>query len=152
MKKTVLLLLLLVSLSSFAQKYNLGDQLTPKSDFKLIGTSSRTGVSHYKYIGVIKDTYYYDRRIDDIVIGIKNRVIVTTIYNLIPESRDIGVPKSIINKVQSGLSFPLAKRGGVYGVNIDDITISLSRTTNQMTFNKDRIMIFRSIKRSVLKQ
>jgi hypothetical protein len=152
MKNSVLLLLLLVSFQSFSQKYYLGEQLIPSSlDFKSIGASSSTGVSNYKYIGAITDTYFYNRRVGDIIVGVKNGVIVTTVYNLIPKPGDIGVPQSILDLVQSGLPFPLAKRNGFYGVNIDNTSITLSRSNNAMTFNKDRIMLLTTVKSSLLR-
>jgi hypothetical protein len=151
-KTIIFVLLLLVSASSFSQKFYLADKLTPKSSrFKLLGISSVTGVSTYKYIGTINDKYFFNRRIGEIVVGIKNGIIVTTIYNLIPEKGDIGVPKSTLDLVQSGIPFPLAYVNGVYGANIDDTSITLSRTNNAITFHKDRIMFFTSVKNSLLR-
>lgn len=152
-KIIILVILLLVSASSFSQKFFLGDQLTPKSSqFKLLGISSSTGVATYKYIGTITDTYYYNRRVGEIIVGLKKGIIVTTIYNLIPEKEDVGVPQSTLDLIQNTIPFPLAKRNGMYGVNIDNMTISVSRSTNELTFHKDRIMFFTSIKNSVLRQ
>lgn len=152
-KIIILVILLLVSASSFSQKFFLGDQLTPKSSqFKLLGISSATGVHTYKYIGAITDKYFFNRRVGEIIVGFKNGIIVTTIYNLIPEKEDVGVPQSTLDLVQNTIPFPLAKRNGMYGVNIDNMTISLSRSTNELTFHKDRIMFFTSIKNSVLRQ
>jgi hypothetical protein len=152
-KTIILALLLLVSVHSFSQKFYLGDRLTPKATkFKLLGISSATGVHTYKYIGAITDTYFYNRRVGEIIVGFKNGTIVTTIYNLIPEREDIGVPQSTIDLVQSGLPYPLAYRNGLYGVNIDNTSITLSRSNNELTFHKDRIMFFTSVKNSLLRQ
>lgn len=152
-KIIILVILLLVSASSFSQKFFLGDQLTPKSSqFKLLGISSSTGVATYKYIGTITDTYYYNRRVGEIIVGLKKGIIVTTIYNLIPEKEDVGVPQSTLDLIQNTIPFPLAKRNGMYGVNIDNMTISVSRSTNELTFHKDRIMFFTSVKNSLLKE
>ncbi len=152
--KTILIaLLLLVSVSSFSQKFFLGDRLTPKAtQFKLLGISSATGVHTYKYIGAITNTYYYNRKIGEIIVGFKNGIIVTTIYNLIPEPRDEGVPQSTLDLVQSAIPFPLAYRNGLYGANIDNTSITLSRSNNELTFHKDRIMFFTSVKNSLLRQ
>jgi hypothetical protein len=151
--KTLLLgLFLLVSAHSFSQKYYLGDRLSPSTTkFKLLAISSMTGVSTYQYIGAKTDTYY-NRRIGDILVGIKNGIIVTTIYNLIPEKNDVGVPKSIIDLVQSALPYPLSYVNGTYGVNIDNESITISRSTNVLTFNKDRIFFMNSVKNSILRQ
>lgn len=151
-KALLLALFLVVSTHSFSQKFYLGDRLSPtNSKFKLMGISSATGVSTYHYIGVITDTYY-NRRIGDILVGVKNGIIVSTIYNLIPKTSDVGVPKSIIDLVQSALPFPLAYSNGTYGVNIDNETIAISRSNNVLTFNKDRILFMNSVKNSLLRQ
>jgi len=154
MNKSILIISLLIfSLSSFGQKYYLGDDLTPTTDkFKLIGISSQTNVYSYQYIGAFTDKYFYGRQIGDIIVGIKNGKIVTTIYNLIPEKSDVGVPSDIIELIQKTLPFPLAYRNGIYGVNIDNTSISISRTNNAMTFNKDRIMFLTTVKQSILSQ
>lgn len=149
----ILAMFLLVSFPSFSQQFSLGDRLSPTSTkFKLLGISSATGVSTYKYIGAITDTYFYNRRVGDIIVGFKNGIIVTTIYNLIPETGDVGVPKSILDLVQSVLPYPLAYVNGMYGVNIDDMSISISRSNNVMTFHKDRILFITSVKNSLLRQ
>jgi hypothetical protein len=149
----ILGLLLIISVSSYSQRFYLGDQLSPNAtDFKLLGISSETGVSTYKYIGAKTDTYFFNRRIGEIVVGFKNGIVVMTIYNLIPESGDIGVPKSTLDLIQGTLPFPLALRGDIYGANIDNTSFTLSRTTNPITFNKDRIMFMTSVRNSILRQ
>lgn len=151
-KTIIIALLLLASVHSFSQKFYLGDRLTPvANEFKLLGKSSSTGVSTYKYIGAITDTYYYNRRIGEIIVGIKRGIVVTTIYNLIPEPGDIGVPKSTLDLVQSALPFPLAYVNGLYGANIDNTSFTLSRSRNEITFYKDRIMFFTSVRSSLLR-
>ncbi|WP_297516466.1 hypothetical protein [Flavobacterium sp.] len=148
----ILTLFLLVSVHSFSQKFYLGDRLTPKAtQFKLLGISSTTGVHTYKYIVAITDKFFFNRRIGEIIVGIKNGIIVTTIYNLIPENGDEGVPQSTLDLVQATIPFPLAYRNGVYGANIDNMSVSLSRTKNAMTFNKDRIMFLTTVKNSLLR-
>jgi hypothetical protein len=134
-----------------SSKFYLGEELNPNTqNFRLLGISSQTNVSTYQYIGEISDKYFYGRRIDNIVVGIKNGRIVTTIYNLIPQEDDIDVPDAIIELINKTLPFPLAYRNGIYGVNIDDMSVSLSRTNNSMTFNKDRIMFLTTVKHSIL--
>ena len=134
----------------FAQRYDLGDQLSPSTkQFKLIGISSATGVKSYKYISPITDNFF-GRKIGDIIVGIKNGRIVTTIYNMVPLSGDVDVPQSIINLIQSNFPYPLALVGDAYAINIDNTSISISRSKNSLTFGKDRIMYFSSVKRSLL--
>jgi hypothetical protein len=152
-KSFLIALFLLISVQSYSQKFYLGDRLTPKStQFKFLGISSTTGVSTYKYIGVITDKYFFNRRVGEIIVGFKKGIIVTTIYNLIPESEDVGVPQSTLDLAQASLPYPLAERNGLYGANIDNMSITLSRTNNALTFNKDRIMFFTSVKNSLLRQ
>lgn len=133
--------------------FYLGNDLNPDTKkFKLIGISSETNVYSYKYLGLLAGKYYYGRQIGDIIVGIKNGKIVTTIYNLIPNKDDVGVPSEIVELIQKVLPFPLAYKDGIYGVNIDNESISISRTNNPMTFNKDRIMFLTSVKQSILRQ
>jgi hypothetical protein len=147
----IIILFVVIPASSYAQKISLGDKLTPSSkDYKLLAVSSTTGVSTYHYIGVITDKYFYNRKVGDIIVGIKNGIVVTTIYNLIPERDDVGVPKSVIDSLQSILPYPLGHKNGVWGLNIDNESISVSRVTNPLTFNKDRIMFMSSVKQSLL--
>ena len=145
-------LLFLISFSQIvaAQRFDLGDAIIPSSrEFKLIGISSETGVSSYKYIQPISN-YMFGRRIGDIIVGVKDGHVATTVYSLIPERDDIGVPAAIIELIQGALPYSLAYRNGVYGLNIDNTSISISRSNNALTFNKDRIMYFSSVKRSLL--
>ena len=155
MKMQIIILILFgfFSINSFSQKFSVGDVLSPNAtEFKLLGISSATRVATYKYIGSITDKYFFNRQVGDIIVGFKNGIVVTTIYNLIPEKADIGVPKSLVDLVQVSLPFPLAYRNGLWGVNIDNETITISRTTSVLTFNKDRIMFMSTIKQSILNQ
>jgi len=150
MKYAFLFTVLFITNLANAQRFDLGDQLTPSSSkFKSIGISSATGVHSYRYIYPISENMF-GRKIGDIVVGLKNGVVVTTIYNLVPLAGDIGVPAPIISLIQSALPYPLALINEVYGINIDNTSISISRTKNAMTFGKDRIMYFSSVKRSLL--
>ena len=150
--KQYLFIISLLLLTNFAkaQRYDLGDHLSPStSEFKLIGISSATGVSSYQYIRPITDNMF-GRKVGDIIVGIKNGRIVTTVYNMIPIKGDFGIPQTIINLIQSNLPYPLALIGDAYGINIDNTSISISRSSNSLTFGKDRIMYFSSVKRSLL--
>ena len=144
--------LLNIITNGYSQNYNLGESLYPsKSEFELIGISSKTGVSAYRYKKQVSERFY-GRKLGDIIVGVKDGHIAQTIYLMIPEDGDIGVPKEILNLIQSVLAFPLAYINGRYGVNIDNYSISLSRTNNAITFNKDRIMYMSSIKQSILER
>lgn len=141
---------LLMSFGLYSQNFGLGERLTPnKSEFELIGISSKTGVSTYRYTKQVS-ARFYGRQLGDIIVGVKDGHIAQTVYLMIPENGDIGIPLEIINLVQAVLPFPLAHRNGIYGVNIDNYSISLSRTNNALTFNNDRIILLSSVKQSLL--
>lgn len=142
----------ILTVHTYGQNYSLGESLFPtKSEFELIGISSKTGVSAYRYKKQVS-ARFYGRRLGDIIVGVKDGHIAQTIYLMIPEDGDIGVPKEILNLIQSVLPYPLSYINGRYGVNIDNYSISLSRTNNAITFNKDRIMYMSSIKQSLLER
>jgi hypothetical protein len=154
MKKhySILLIFILLNFDSYSQNFGLGETITPtNSEFELIGISSKTGVSAYRYKKHVS-ARFYGRQLGDIIVGVKEGHIAQTIYLMIPENGDIGIPQEIINLVQAVLPFPLAYRNGMYGVNIDNYSISLSRTNNAITQNKDRIMLLSSIKQSILER
>jgi hypothetical protein len=135
---------------SFAQKFFLGEPLTlNSSEFKLLGISSKTGVANYRYIKPIYDKMF-EREIGDIIIGVKDGHIASTIYNLVPLSTDIGVPNSIIDLIQVNLPYPMKNINGTWGINIDNNTISFMRANNAITFGKDRIIFNSSVRFSLL--
>ncbi len=151
MKKQFLFwLFLTISFSVNAQKFYIGNYLTPtENEFELIGISSNTGIATYKYKKSIYDSFF-GRQIGDIIVGIRDGYITTTIYNLIPKSNDVGVPKDIIKQLNKNLPYPFKEIDGVYGLNIDNESISVARDRNELTFGKDRIMFMTSIKQSIL--
>lgn len=152
MRTLFLIAILIFSSQIFGQVFYIGQSIKINSnDYQLLGISSDTRVASYKFIGKITETHFFNKKIGDIIIGVKNNVIVTTIYNLIPESTDVGVPKSLVNSINEILPYPLTKVGDIYGVSIDNVNYTLSRSKNTLTFNKDRIMYFTSIKNHLLK-
>jgi hypothetical protein len=133
-----------------AQKYYLGESIEIKTnEFKLIGISSKTGVSNYRYIKPIYDKMF-EREIGDIIVGVKDGHIASTIYNLVPLPNDVGVPNSIIDLIQANLPYPMKNINGTWGMNIDNNTISFMRANNAITFGKDRIIFNSSVRYSVL--
>ncbi len=135
-----------------AQKFYLGNYFTPTdNEFEYLGTSSKTGVSTYRYKKVIYDRLF-EGEIGDIIIGIRNNYITTTIYNLIPNKNDLGVPEDLKTNIQSVFPYPFKEINGTYGLNIDNESISFSRVTNSLTFWKDRIMYMTSVKQSILEK
>jgi hypothetical protein len=155
MRKKLLFIIISIIISSSilksnAQKYYLGDVITVSpTEFKLLGTSSKTGVANYRYIKPIDDKMF-ERVIGDIIVGVKDGHIASTIYNLVPLITDVGVPSSIIDQVQANLPYPMKNVNGTWGVNIDNNTISFTRANNAITFGKDRIVFNSSVKYSLL--
>lgn len=143
-------LIITLSFSLSAQKFYLGNYLSPtENEFQLLGISSKTGVATYRYKKDIYDSFF-GREIGDIIIGIRDDHITMTIYNLVPNSTDIGVPKEVIDLIQKSIPYPFKEVNGVYGLNIDNESISVARVTNSLTFGKDRIMYMNSLKKSIL--
>jgi monomeric isocitrate dehydrogenase len=151
MKSKVLIFILLsLVLTSYSQKYYIGEAIKIHSnEFKLIGISSNTGVANYRYLKPIDDKMF-ERVIGDIIVGVKDGHIASTIYNLVPLITDVGVPSSIIDQVQANLPYPMKNVNGTWGVNIDNNTISFTRANNAITFGKDRIVFNSSVKYSLL--
>jgi hypothetical protein len=135
---------------SIAQKIFLGESISiNSSEFKLLGISSKTGVANYRYTKPIYDKMF-EREIGDIIIGVKEGHVASTIYNLVPLPNDVGVPKSIIDLIQANLPYPMKNINGTWGINIDNNTISFMRANNAITFGKDRIIFNSSVRYSLL--
>ena len=135
---------------SIAQKIFLGESISiNSSEFKLLGISSKTGVANYRYTKPIYDKMF-EREIGDIIIGVKDGHVASTIYNLVPLPNDVGVPKSIIDLIQANLPYPMKNINGTWGINIDNNTISFMRANNAITFGKDRIIFNSSVRYSLL--
>jgi hypothetical protein len=149
--KYVIGVLALLTISKVeAQKFYLGNYLMPTdSEFEYLGTSTKTGVSTYRYKNEPYDMLF-GRKIGDIVVGIRNNYIVSTIYNLIPNAGDYGIPDDLKSTIQKSFPYPFKEVNGVYGLNIDTESISFSRTKNALTFGKDMIMFITTIKQSIL--
>lgn len=135
---------------SIAQKFFLGESISINSnEFKLLGISSKTGVANYRYTKPIYDKMF-EREIGDIIIGVKDGHVASTIYNLVPLPNDVGVPNSIIDLIQANLPYPMKNINGTWGINIDNNTMSFMRINNAITFGKDRIVFNSSVKYSLL--
>lgn len=147
-KHIIICAFLLIFINSFSQKFSLGEKLLPTSSkFKLLGISSETLVETYQYIGTMTDIYFYNRRIGEILICLKNGMIVNTIYNLIPEEEDVDVPQSLINLVQQSSPIQLVNKNKIWAVRVNNETISIGRANNALTLNKDRILFMSSLKK-----
>ncbi len=155
MKIQVKLLLVLIIVNCFissssAQRFYLGEKISINiNEFKLVGISSKTSVANYRYTKPIYDKIF-EREIGDLIVGVKDGHVASTVYNLIPLPGDIGVPSQIIDLVQANLPYPMKNNNGTWGINIDNNTISFMRANNAITFGKDRIIFNSSVKYSLL--
>ena len=149
----ILLVIILLSFGlakSIAQKFFLGESISINSnEFKLLGISSKTGVANDRYTKPIYDKMF-EREIGDIIIGVKDGHVASTIYNLVPLPNDVGVPNSIIDLIQANLPYPMKNINGTWGINIDNNTMSFMRINNAITFGKDRIVFNSSVRFSLL--
>jgi hypothetical protein len=140
-KPIMLAVFLLISIKSFSQWYYIGKTFDPGTGkFELIAVSEESGILAYKYIGPQINEKMFNRKIGDIVMGVKSGIITIVFYNLIPEKGDIGVPESTLELVQRDLPYPLINTNGNYEVSINHATIQLFRANNPITFKKDRII------------
>lgn len=154
MKNNALLLIIVLffSLSTTAQKFEIGDKINPSpSVFKHLDYAPSMRVHTYLYIGKLTDKYLFHRRVGEILVGVKNGVIVTLIYNLIPnkkEPRDyLSTLKLIEKKWKATFNFsPIDKFVLVTGNKF----ISLGLTNNEMTFGQARVVYYTTIKYSIL--
>jgi len=151
MKSKILVsVFLILVITSKAQKFYLGKPISiSPTEFKLVGISSKTGVSNYRYIKPIYDKMF-EREIGDIIVGVKDGHIASTIYNLVPLANDIGVPNSIVDLINLNSPYPMKNINGVWGMNVDNNTISFMRANNAITFGKDRIVFNSTVKYSIL--
>lgn len=142
----------LCSISSFSQKFEIGDKINPSpSVFKHLDYAPSMRVHTYLYVGKLTDKYLFHRRVGEILVGVKNGVIVTLIYNLIPnkkEPRDyLSTLKLIEKKWKATFNFsPIDKFVLVTGNKF----ISLGLTNNEMTFGQARVVYYTTIKYSIL--
>lgn len=147
-----LFLTLFFVINSSAQKFYLGNYLMPTAnEFEYLGTSSKTLVSTYRYKNNIYDRLF-GREIGEIIVGIRDNHITTTIYNLIPNRSDVGIPEELKQKIQAEFPFPFKEVNGIFGLNVDNETISFARVSNSLTFGKDRIMFMTSVRQSFLEK
>lgn len=143
---------ILFSLSAAAQKFELGDIITPKPQlYKGLDYSPSMKVYTYQYTGTITDKYLFGRRVDEILIGIKNGVVVTLIYNLIPNKGEHKVSKSTLKLIKDKWKVGLHPiPHDKYVMTTGNKLVSLELTNNEMTFDQARIVYYTTIKYSIL--
>jgi hypothetical protein len=154
MKNNILHLFLIILFSNYAfcQQFLIGAKVQIKSQhFKLLDYSPSMKVHTYQYIGPLTNNYLFQRRVGEVLVGVKNGVVVTLIYNLIPCKDEPRVPKSALKLIEKKWKIPLnliAHNNWVLATG--NKLVSLSLTNNKMTFDKARLVYFTTIKYSIL--
>lgn len=144
--------LLIISTQTFAQKFQLGTRVQPNTQlFTQLDYSPSMKVHTYKYVGEIANKYLFDRRVGEILIGVKNGVVVTLIYNLIPNKGEHKVSKSTLKLIKDKWKVGLHPiPHDMYVMTTGNKLISLELTNNEMTFGQARIVYYTTIKYSIL--
>lgn len=154
MKNNILyfILFLLFSTNSFGQQFQIGNRLNPKSkQFKLLDYSPSMKVHTYQFIGKIKEKYLFDRRVGEILIGIKNGVVVTTIYNLKLNNDEQRIEKSTLKRVNKAVGKELYfVPHHSYAITKGNTFVSLKICNTPLTFDQPRLVYLTTIKYSIL--
>lgn len=154
MKNHVLyiLLFLLFSTHSFSQQFQIGDKVQVKTQlYKLLDYSPSMKVHTYQYVGKIKDKYLFNRRVGEIFIGLKNGVVVTTIYNLKLNTDEHRIEKSTLKRVNKAVGRELLfVPHNSYAITKGNTFTSLKICNTPLTFDQPRLVYLTTIKYSIL--
>lgn len=154
MKNNILyfILFLLFSTYSFGQQFQIGDRVDPKSkQFKLLDYSPSMKVYTYQYVGKIKDKYLFDRRVGEILIGLKKGVVVTTIYNLKLNTDEHRIEKSTLKRVNKVVGKELLfVPHNSFAITKGNTFVSLKICNTPLTFDQPRLVYLTTIKYSIL--
>jgi hypothetical protein len=154
MKNNVLyfILFLLFSDYSFGQQFQIGDRVDPKSiQFKLLDYSPSIKVHTYQYVGKLKDDYLFDRIVGEILIGLKNGVVVTTIYNLKLNNNEHRIENSILKRVNKAVGKELLfVPHNSFAITKGNTFVSLKICNTPLTFDQPRMVYLTTIKYSIL--
>lgn len=155
MKNNILysILFLLFSTYSFGQQFQIGDRVNPKSkQFKLLDYSPSMKVHTYQYVGKMKDKYLFDRRLGEIIIGVKKGVVVTTIYNLKLNTDEYRIEKSTLKRVNKVVGKELLfLPHNSLAITKGNTFVSLKICNTPLTFDQPRLVYLTTIKYSILK-
>lgn len=154
MKNNILYLFLVVLFStySFGQQFQIGDRVDPKSkQFKLLDYSPSMKVYTYQYVDKIKDKYLFDRKVGEILIGVKNGVVVTTIYNLKLNTDEHRIEKSTLKRVNKAIGKELLfVPHNSFAITKGNTFVSLKICNTPLTFDQPRMVYLSTIKFSIL--
>jgi hypothetical protein len=154
MKNNILyfILFLLFSTYSIGQQFQIGDRVNPKSkQFKLLDYSPSMKVYTYQYVGKIKDNYLFDKCVGEIIIVVKNGLVVTTIYNLKLNNDENKIEKSTLKMVNKAFGKDLLYvPHNSYAITKGNKFVSLKICNTPLTFDQPRLVYLTTIKYSIL--
>lgn len=148
----VLLVVLLFSTLIYSQQFQIGDRVAVKSkDFKLLDYSPSMKVYTYQYVGELRDKFLFDRRVGEILIGLKNGVVVTTIYNLKLNNDEHRIEKSTLKRVNKAVGKELLfVPHNSYAITKGNTFVSLKICNTPLTFDQPRLVYLTTIKYNIL--
>ena len=93
----------------------------------------------------------FDRRVGEIFIGLKNGVVVTTIYNLKLNTDEHRIEKSTLKRVNKAVGKELLfVPHNSYAITKGNTFVSLKICNTPMTFDQPRLVYLTTIKYSIL--
>jgi hypothetical protein len=146
------LVVLLFSTYSFSQQFHIGERINANSrDFKLLDYSPSMKVYTYKFVGKIESKYLFDRKVAEILMGVKNGVVVTTIYNLKLNTDEHRIEKSTLKRVNKAIGKELLfVPHDSYAITKGNTFVSLKICNTPLTFDQPRMVYLNTIKYSIL--
>jgi sporulation protein YlmC with PRC-barrel domain len=146
------LVVLLFSTYSFSQQFHIGERINANSrDFKLLDYSPSMKVYTYQFVGKIESKYLFDRKVGEIIIGIKNGVVVTTIYNLKLNTDEHRIEKSTLKRVNKTIGKELLfVPHNSFAITKGNTFVSLMICNTPLTFDQPRMVYLTTIKYSIL--
>lgn len=148
----VLLVVLFFSTLIYSQQFHIGERIKTNSrDFKLLDYSPSMKVYTYQFVGKIESKYLFDRKVAEIIIGVKNRVVVTTIYNLKLNTDEHRIENSILKMANKAVGKELLfVTDNSYAIIKGKTFVSLKICNTPLTFDQPRIVYLTSVKYSIL--
>jgi sporulation protein YlmC with PRC-barrel domain len=108
-------------------------------------------VHTYQYIGPLNNNYMFHRRVGEVLVGLKNGVVVSTIYNLKLNIDEHRIEKSTLKRVNKAIGKELLFIShNSFAVTKENKFISLKICNTPLTFDQPRIVYLTSIKYSIL--
>jgi hypothetical protein len=146
------LVVLLFSTYSFSQQFHIGERINANSrDFKLLDYSPSMKVYTYQFVGKIESKYLFDRKVAEIIIGVKNGVVVTTIYNLKLNNDEHRIEKSTLKRVNIAIGKELLfMLHNSFAITKGNTFVSLKICNTPLTFDQPRMVYLSTIKYSIL--